>query len=338
MDRLLAVTGPRVVVIDDLQWLDPSSVGMVDLVIERCADHAMVVLAASRPGPLPGWASHPDVRRMDLTGLDEPETARLATIVARAAVDADGARSIHERTAGNPLFVGETVRAFLEDGTLAWRDGMVALSASSGTRLPITLRAILGARIDALPTRGARRPWRRLGHRHQLPTIGRSRHCSTTPLAADAFEQLAASALVRRTTATAGGSLTPSSTMRRTRVYSRAGGGSSTHAWPIDLERGPEPSTLSQIAAHRVAAGDVSRAIPLLREAAESALALGAVAEAAASGGRRRTWPPQPTQQERTIDRARAAEAVIADSTRFASSWERTSETPAQEAPAIGPS
>ena len=194
-DRLLAATGPRVVVIDDLQWLDPSSVGMVELVIERCASHPLVVIAASRPGPLPGWAAHPDVRHLDLRGLDEPETARLATIVAKAAVDADGARSIHERTAGNPLFVGETVRAFLEDGTLHWRDGVVAMRGSGGTRLPITLRAILGARIDALPP-AARDA---LG---VASVIGITFRPSTVealldgPLAPDALEQLAASALV----------------------------------------------------------------------------------------------------------------------------------------------
>ena len=30
VERLLTLDGPRVVVIDDLHWLDPSSVGMVD--------------------------------------------------------------------------------------------------------------------------------------------------------------------------------------------------------------------------------------------------------------------------------------------------------------------
>ena len=59
-------------------------------------------------------------------------------------------RSIHQRTAGNPLFIGETVRAFLEDGTLEWRDGRVALIESGPPRVPVTLRAVLGARIDAL--------------------------------------------------------------------------------------------------------------------------------------------------------------------------------------------
>ena len=96
----------------------------------------------------------PDVQRLDLAGLAEPETARLATLVARAAVEADGVRSIHERTAGNPLFIGETVRAFLEDGTLEWRDGRVALIESGPPRVPVTLRAVLGARIDALEPAG----------------------------------------------------------------------------------------------------------------------------------------------------------------------------------------
>ena len=336
MDRLLAVTGPRVVVIDDLQWLDPSSVGMVDLVIERCASHPLVVLAASRPGPLPAWATHPDVRHISLAGLDEPETARLATIVARAAVDADGARSIHERTDGNPLFVAETVRAFLEDGTLRWRDGIVAMSGSGGTRLPITLRAILGARIDALSP----------GTREALgvaSVIGVSFRPSTVeglldgPLATDAFEQLAASALVApydddrwrfahgliRDAAYAGllGS-------RRRLLHERLAD---------RLELGLEPSTPSLIAAHRVAAGDIARAIPLLRDAAESALALGAVAEAAASWRQAADLEAIDDPAGAEIDRARAAEAIGAFDT-FRDAVAERDQAPAPQAPAVGPS
>ena len=42
------------------------------------------------------------------------------------------------------------MRAYLDDGTLAWRDGRVSLSETGTLRLPLTLRAVLGARIDAL--------------------------------------------------------------------------------------------------------------------------------------------------------------------------------------------
>ena len=48
------------------------------------------------------------------------------------------------------------------------------------------------------------------------------------------------------------------------------------------LEAGATSATAGRIAAHRVAAGDIARAIPLLRAAATSALSLGAPLEAAA--------------------------------------------------------
>src|SRR6266508_6488197 len=115
--------------------------------------HVTGVQTCALPISLPAWAGAPGVERLDLDGLAEPDTARLATIVARAAVDVDGARAIHERTGGNPLFVGETVRAFLQDGTLLLRDGRAALTGTGEARLPITLRAVLGARIDSLPSR-----------------------------------------------------------------------------------------------------------------------------------------------------------------------------------------
>ena len=309
IDRLLATTGPRVVVIDDLQWLDPSSVGMVDLVVERSARNPLVVLAASRPGPLPEWAARDDVDRIQLRGLDEPETGQLATIVARAAVDVDGARSIHERTGGNPLFVGETVRAFLEDGTLQWRDGLVAMTGSGGSRLPITLRAILGARIDALPPRAREA----LGVASIIGITFRPavvEELLDAHLEPEVFDQLAASSLVlshdderwRFAHALIHDAAYAGVLASRRRVL---------HARLADrLERGPDMSTPGQIAAHRVAAGDVARAIPLLREAAESALGLGAIGEAAAYWRQAADLVALDDPEAAALDRARAAEAL----------------------------
>jgi adenylate cyclase len=317
IDRLLDTSGPRVVVIDDLQWLDPSSEGMVELLVDRTATRPLVVLAASRPGSVPGWATATRIRRSRLDGLDEPETARLATIVARAAVDADGARHIHERTGGNPLFVGETVRAFLEDGTLRWRDGLVALTGTGSTRMPITLRAVLGARIDGLPT-----PAREaLG---VASIIGLTFRPSVVeelldgPLGPDVFEDLAESLLV---VPHDGGRWRFAHALIHDAAYAGllASRRRELHGRAADrLERGPDRATAGQIAAHRMAAGDARRAIPLLREAAESALALGAVAEAAAFWRQAADLAAvdDPAAAER--DRARAADALEAIAARDA--------------------
>jgi adenylate cyclase len=311
VDRLFESTGPRVVVIDDLHWLDPSSDGMVELVVERSNDWPVLILAATRPGPLPGWATRDSTTRVRLHGLAEPDTARLATLVARAAVDAEGVRSIHERTGGNPLFVGETVRAFLQDGTLQWRDGRVAMIGSGGSRIPVTLRAVLGARIDAMPS-AAREA---LGVASIIGITFRPslvEELLDHPLEQGTFDLLAESALIAPLDddhwrfahalihdAAYAGLL---ASRRRT-----------LHARLADrLERrGGVPAT-GQIAAHRVAAGDGPRAIPLLREAGESALALGAVAEAAAYWRQAADLAATDDPDGAAQDRLRAAEAVDA--------------------------
>jgi predicted ATPase len=313
LDRLLETTGPRVIVIDDLHWLDPSSVGMVDMVVERTAEHPILILTATRPGPLPAWAMGDAVTNIRLDGLAEPETAWLATLIARAAVDADGARNIHERTGGNPLFVGETVRAFLEDGTLALRDGRVALTRRGEARLPVTLRAVLGARIDGLPP-DAREV---LGVASVIGITFRPADVADLidrPLETAAFDHLADSSLIaphddeqwRFSHALVRDAAYAGMLASRRRLL---------HGRLADRLEGRASATMpGQIAAHRVAAGDVERAIPLLREAAERAVALGAVAEAAAFWREAADLAEADDPAGAAVDRARAAEAVEASS------------------------
>ncbi len=274
IERLLATAGPRVVVIDDLHWLDPSSVGMVALLVEISRREPLVVLVGTRPGVLPGWIEEPDVTRLELAGLSEPETARLVTLVARAALDADDARSIHERTGGNPLFVGETVRAFLEDGTLEWRDGRVALTEAVVPNVPVTLRAVLGARIDALEpeAREAIGVASVVGITFQGAVV---EELLDAPLRPGTLQSLADAALVVPT---------DEDTWRfaHALIHDAAYAGLLTarrralHARLADrLEARARPTLLVQIAGHRAAAGDTDRAVPLLREAADSAISPG---------------------------------------------------------------
>ena len=281
IERLMTDDGPRVVVIDDLHWLDPSSVGMVDLIAEVTTRHPLLLLAGSRPGALPSWAERPDVAHLDLRGLHEPETARLATIVARAAVDADGARSIHERTGGNPLFVGETVRAYLEDGTLEWRDGRVELIESGAPRVPVTLRAVLGARIDALDpdARDVLGVASVIGIRFDAESVGQLR--DGMPPDPAVMDRLADAALVRRAD---DGEWRFAHPLIHDVAYAGllASRRRALHTRMADhLEARTQPAPLGKVAIHRAAAGDARRALPLLREAADSAMALGAATEAA---------------------------------------------------------
>ncbi len=305
LDRLLAMSGPRVIVIDDLHAIDASSVAMVDLVVARTADRPLLVLASTRPGPMPDWIERPGVRRIDLVGLDEPDTARLATVVADAAVAVDDARRIHERTAGNPLFIGETVRAFLDDGTLERRDGRVMLTGVTPPRLPVTLRAVLGARIDSLEP----------DERHLLEVasvagVAFETEALTGVLGVEpgpgVLERLAAAALI----VPAGeGRWRFAHALIRDAAYEGllASRRRRLHARLADhLEAQPGPPAAGRIGVHRAAAGEIARALPHLRDAAASALALGAPAEAAAFWRQAAALGAEVDADGAAADRARA--------------------------------
>ncbi len=280
VDRLIETSGPRVVVVDDLHWIDASSVAMIEVLVERASRLPLVVLAGMRPVERPTWTSRPGVEGIDLSGLSMPETAQLATQIARAAFDADGARRIHERTAGNPLFVTETVRASLDDGTLAWHDGRVTLSEGPVTSVPLTLRAVLGARIDALPpdAREALGVASVVGMRFDQAWI---EDLMGTRLPPGTLERVADAGLVAR-------DADPGWRFSHPLIHDTAYAGvlavrrRQLHASYADqLEARHDPRAVSLIAVHRAASGDAARAIPLLEAAATSALVLGAATEAA---------------------------------------------------------
>jgi adenylate cyclase len=311
LERLLNGTGPRVVVIDDLHWLDPSSAGLVELLVEATTRHPLVVLGTSRPRDMPDWVHRPGVERLELTGLDAPNTARLATLVARAAVDAAEARDLHERTGGNPLFVGETVRAALEDGTMERRDGRLARVGAADQRVPITLRAVLGARIDALEpvAREAIGVASVFGIRFRQDSLA---ELLDRPLAPGVLPRLADAALIAPVEpgewrfahalihdAAYAGMLAS----RRRELHTRL----ADH-----LERTRGPVALEQVAAHRAAAGDAERAVPLLRAVGQAALSLGAALEAATAWRRAAELAAatDPEGAARDLAQADAAEAA----------------------------
>jgi predicted ATPase len=77
-----------------------------------------------------------------------------------------------------------------------------------------------------------------------------------------------------------------------------------------DLERRSGRVALAQIATHRAASGDAERALPLLREAARTALTMGAAMEAAAFW-RRAAELAAPLDPDAATDDLREARAAM---------------------------
>jgi adenylate cyclase len=281
IQRLAATMGPRIVVIDDLHWADRSSMPTLELLVRTAPTVPFVLLFGSRPGNIPAWLAKPDIERIDLGGLGETEVHALASDVAGASFASEDARLVYRRTAGNPLFVGETVRAMLDDGVLELRDGRAHLvDDRAAAPLPVTLRALLGARIDALPALAREvigvASVVGVAFNRQLVEvlIGRPIHGSS-------LAQLAESALIVPTDEASSWRFAHDLirdvayagllTTRRRALHSRL----------ADLFELEPLAGIGRAAVHRAAAGDVDRALPLLANAAREAMAVGAVAEAA---------------------------------------------------------
>ena len=131
---------PLVLVLEDLQWFDPTSIDLVHALRDRCAQAPILLLATARLEFRPPWPSQPHHKVISLAPLDEAQVqCIIAELAVRRTLLADVMRRVSERAGGVPLFVEEVTRLLLERGQ------PVGLQA-----IPPTLQQSLAARLDRL--------------------------------------------------------------------------------------------------------------------------------------------------------------------------------------------
>ena len=137
---------PLVLVIEDLHWFDPSSLGWLDRLLDPAATVPLLVLVTLRLQSLEIlWGPRAHLTSVTLAALGTEEVERLIDRVAAGSDLPEGVRrQIVARTDGVPLFVEELTKAVLEAGLEAGDMGGGRLE------LPATLRDSLAARLDRL--------------------------------------------------------------------------------------------------------------------------------------------------------------------------------------------
>ncbi len=154
-------SGDAVVVLlfEDLHWADDDSLDFVNGLPAAGAASPMLVVASARPELLQrcatwgeGQAAH---RLLHLRALDAAQGVELAqALLSRVSDGAHALRALLvERADGNPFYMEELVRMFIDDGVIAvegeqWR---VLPERLRLARVPATLVGVLQARLDALP-------------------------------------------------------------------------------------------------------------------------------------------------------------------------------------------
>jgi class 3 adenylate cyclase len=139
----LAARGPTMLLFEDIHWADASLLDLIEMLAARVRDMPLLLVALSRPELLtdrPTWGGGlPAYTALQLDRLSEDDAHALAELLLdRAGALPDQADVVARTAEGNPLFIEELAASVIERSTV-------------DAGLPTSVRAIVAARLDALP-------------------------------------------------------------------------------------------------------------------------------------------------------------------------------------------
>ena len=133
---------PTLLVFEDIHWSDRSLLDLIELLAARLRDLPIMLLSLARPelldsrtawgGGLPAYTALP------LPALSTEDSQKLAGLRLQG-LSSEGAARLAETAEGNPLFIEQLAATMAE-------------SSTTGDSLPTTVRGIVSARLDALPS------------------------------------------------------------------------------------------------------------------------------------------------------------------------------------------
>jgi TOMM system kinase/cyclase fusion protein len=150
----LAEHEPVLFIIEDLHWTDPTTLELVNLLIDQTPTASLFVLLTCRPYFQPAWHHRSYITEITVNRLSHAQVEHIVTgITDGKTFPAAVLQQIIEKTDGVPLFIEEMTKAILESGQLTAVDGYYELSGSLSTfAIPATLQDSLMARLDRLVT------------------------------------------------------------------------------------------------------------------------------------------------------------------------------------------
>lgn len=141
---------PVLLIVEDMQWIDPTSLEQLGRMIEMVPRLPIMLVATCRPDFEVPWARQPRVRMLALSRLSRSASTALvgrfggSDVLPPRVVD-----EILERADGVPLFIEELTKAVMEAGTTG-ADGAASTISSMPRHIPPTLHASLTSRLDRL--------------------------------------------------------------------------------------------------------------------------------------------------------------------------------------------
>jgi class 3 adenylate cyclase len=155
--RADAMRIPLVLVVEDLHWVDPTTLEVLGALLEG-SDGGLLMVLTARPEFVSPWEPGPEL--LDLSPLEEANTLELIRGITGAGASEVLARTMAERAEGVPLFAEELARA------------VQATDAADEGEIPSSLYGCLMARLDRDPAAHAvAQLAATIGRRFELPLL-----------------------------------------------------------------------------------------------------------------------------------------------------------------------
>jgi class 3 adenylate cyclase/tetratricopeptide (TPR) repeat protein len=154
LDQLdgMAANSPVLSVLEDVHWIDPTSLDLLDRTIARVADLPVLLVITLRPEFQATWVGQPHVTMLPLSRLGRRDSASILEGMTKGKALPDAVvEQILAHTDGVPLFIEELASTLLESGLLReTTDRYVLDGPLPPLAIPTSLQASLVARLDRL--------------------------------------------------------------------------------------------------------------------------------------------------------------------------------------------
>ena len=150
----IAAQQPMLLVMEDLHWVDPSTLELLSLLVDQGPTAPILALCTCRPDFTSPWTGRTHLTQVTVHRLPRWQAVEVIRRVAHGkALPPEVVEQIVAKTDGVPLFVEELTKMVLESGLLQEREECYELTGPlPPLAIPATLHDSLMARLDRLAT------------------------------------------------------------------------------------------------------------------------------------------------------------------------------------------
>ena len=148
----LATRQPLLAIYEDAHWMDPTTLELLDMVVQHVPTLPILVVVSFRPEFVPPWTGYPHVVTLSLSRLTRRHGAAIVDkVTGGKSMPPEVLDQILMKTDGVPLFVEELTKTVMESGLLRDAGDHFELSGPLPLlAIPATLYDSLLARLDRL--------------------------------------------------------------------------------------------------------------------------------------------------------------------------------------------